>query len=205
MKERPVVIGNRTRRQVAFVGPYGVGKTTAVRSLSDLPVVSTEVRTIGVDGAPRGDTKSSTTVGIDYGQWRGPQGVVGLYGTPGQERFDTIRNQAVSASTSLVLLVFGHIDNALDEADRWLERLGAGELGITLTVAVTRLDEAADRTLDDFRDVLDRHDTDIALESADPRSKDDITRVVLSALRVPVLRGPKQSMTTLHVVREEVG
>lgn len=37
------VVGATTSHQVVFVGPMGVGKTTAVKALSDIPIVSTDV------------------------------------------------------------------------------------------------------------------------------------------------------------------
>lgn len=209
MKKRPVVIGTRARRQVAFVGPYGVGKTTAVRTLSDLPVASTEVKTIrsAQDGSARTtdtDAKQATTVGIDYGQWRGPYGVVGLYGTPGQERFDMIRDQAISAATSLVLLLDGTAEDRLDEAEKWLKTLsdGAaseGDLAQRLTVAITRLTDTDAAAVDDYRPLVDRFGTGIALVTADPRDREDVARIVLSALRLPDHTRPEQEL------REEVG
>ncbi len=46
------VLGTTTSQQVAFVGPFGVGKSTAVRAISDTPVVNTDVRSAvgAIDG-----------------------------------------------------------------------------------------------------------------------------------------------------------
>ncbi len=76
------VVGATTGHQVVFVGPMGVGKTTAVKALSDIPIVSTDVTrsTLAFSEVPV-DGKTTTTVGINYGEWTDPDGVrVGLDG-----------------------------------------------------------------------------------------------------------------------------
>ena len=71
--------------KLVFAGPVGAGKTTAVQSLSDIEVVSTE--SVATDETRR--LKRTTTVAMDYGVMRLDNGdQVHLYGTPGQKRFD---------------------------------------------------------------------------------------------------------------------
>ena len=71
--------------KIVFAGPVGAGKTTAIKSLSDIEVVST-------DASATDDVKlmkATTTVAMDYGLMRLDNGYqVRLYGTPGQKRFD---------------------------------------------------------------------------------------------------------------------
>lgn len=79
---------NENVRQICKVlvaGAVGVGKTTAVRSVSDVPVLTTEAR-------PTDETrlqKASTTVAMDFGvlQLNRTQ-TIHLQGTPGQQQFD---------------------------------------------------------------------------------------------------------------------
>ena len=71
------------RLKIVFSGPMGAGKTQAISSLSDIPVVSTEVMNTDLDT----NAKLLTTVGMDYGELTVDGGAsIGLYGTPGQER-----------------------------------------------------------------------------------------------------------------------
>lgn len=187
MSGRPVVIGRPATRQVAFVGPYGVGKTTAVRALSSLPVASAEAKTSHgkhhrETGRHHQDDKDTTTVGIDYGQWKGPEGTIALYGTPGQSRFQASRDQAVATATGIVLWLFGHQPDALEEAEAWLTDLGARRLAPRLVVAVTRTEADGAIPLAGYRTLLDRYDPSIPLTTADPRDAGDVERVVRAAL-----------------------
>jgi signal recognition particle receptor subunit beta len=175
---------------VAFVGPFGVGKTTAVRVVSDTPVVNTDVLTaVGRLPRPGSPRKRTTTVGLDYGEWFAPDdSVVSVVGTPGQERFITVRRSAEPRSTSIVLWVFGDRPYAVDEAAEWLGYLGDQRTWSRLVVAVTRIDETTPGPrLESFRPMLDGFADGIPLLSADPRERDDVVRVLNVALRVPAL------------------
>jgi uncharacterized protein len=73
--------------KIVVSGAFGAGKTTLINSISDVPVVGTEVATSGDESA----LKQSTTVGMEYGSYsicdHESDITLYLYGTPGQERF----------------------------------------------------------------------------------------------------------------------
>jgi small GTP-binding protein len=70
--------------KVLVTGPFNVGKTEFVRTISDIPIVSTERRITD----HLASTKEETTVAMDYGHVRLGDDMFHLYGTPGQPRFD---------------------------------------------------------------------------------------------------------------------
>jgi uncharacterized protein len=76
-----------TSVKVVVTGPYGVGKTTIVRTLSEITVLTTERRvTVAEESDP---DKASTTVAMDFGRMTVDEGLqLYLFGTPGQRRFD---------------------------------------------------------------------------------------------------------------------
>ncbi|MCZ2090434.1 MAG: ATP/GTP-binding protein [Burkholderiales bacterium] len=93
-----------TISKLVFAGPVGSGKTTAIQSLSDIEVVSTEAR--ASDDVRR--MKSSTTVAMDYGLMKLANGdQVRLYGTPGQKRFDFMWDILTENALGLVLMIRG--------------------------------------------------------------------------------------------------
>jgi signal recognition particle receptor subunit beta len=70
--------------KVVVTGPFNSGKTEFIRTISDIPVVSTEKKITTED---RG-IKAETTVAMDYGRVLLDGDTIYLYGTPGQTRFD---------------------------------------------------------------------------------------------------------------------
>ena len=80
--------------KILVTGPFAAGKTSLIQSVSQTPVVSTDVATSGDESV----VKALTTVALDFGTFRIEGGDDGtgdavegvqllLFGTPGQERF----------------------------------------------------------------------------------------------------------------------
>lgn len=86
--------------KIVVTGPYNAGKTTCVRTISDIAAISTE-RIVTDDGS--GET---TTVALDFGRVSlpGGQGLY-LFGTPGQRRFGFMWDILAEGTLGLVLLV----------------------------------------------------------------------------------------------------
>ena len=77
--------GRGTAVKIVIAGPFAAGKTTLIRTISEITVLSTE-RGISDESAVR---KRETTVAMDFGRISIDSDLVlYLFGTPGQERFD---------------------------------------------------------------------------------------------------------------------
>lgn len=190
------VVGSRSQQQVAFVGPFGVGKTTAVFTLCGDSVASTDVQSSLVRARAGRHVKPTTTVGLERGEWTTPDGrVVSVVGTPGQERFDLVRRSAMPRSAGVVLWLFGDHEHAGLDAELWLDFIAAEVLLDRITVAVTRVGgrEDVDAALDAFRQIADRFSPNIPVVAADPRDRDDVAHVVLTSLRGRAVRVVEQA------------
>ena len=153
--------------QVVFVGPYGVGKSTAVRSVSDVAVVEdpgSVARTPGTRAALR-------STACERGEWlSGPDGPLSVVSVAGQLRFRAASTSRLVPSTRIVLWLYGHTPDALEEAEEWLRYLAPELCDSPLSVAVTRLEVPGDRpALDDYRPLVDRWVRGAPVVSADPQ------------------------------------
>jgi small GTP-binding protein len=92
--------------KVVVTGPFNVGKTEFIRTISDIPIVTTERRITD----HLASTKEETTVAMDYGHVRVDDDLFHLYGTPGQPRFDFMWDILSTEMHAYILLV--------DSADR---------------------------------------------------------------------------------------
>lgn len=180
------VLGTTTSQQVAFVGPFGVGKTTAVCTVSDTHVATTEVLSSALRHRAGRHLKTTTTVGLEIGEWRSPQGrTIAVVGTPGQERFDVVRRSAMPRSNAVVLWLYGNHEVAALDAELWLTFITREVPARKLTVAVTRLAEDATHDLSIFEKAARRFDPTIPVLAADPRERGDVEAVIQAALRLP--------------------
>ena len=96
--------------KIVIVGGFGVGKTTMVRSVSEIRPLSTEeVMTqagAGVDQNSGAAGKSTTTVAFDFGRISlDDEMVLYLFGAPGQERFWFLWDRLFAGTLGAVVLV----------------------------------------------------------------------------------------------------
>jgi len=96
--------------KILIAGGFGVGKTTMVRSLSDIPPLLTEapmtVASIGVDDADAVPDKQTTTVAMDFGRLTVDGSLIlYLFGTPGQNRFWFMWDELARGAVGAVVLV----------------------------------------------------------------------------------------------------
>jgi signal recognition particle receptor subunit beta len=96
--------------KIVVVGGFGVGKTTMVRSVSEIRPLSTEETMTqagqGVDDTGGVAGKTTTTVAFDFGRISlDDQMVLYLFGAPGQERFWFLWDRLFAGTLGAVVLV----------------------------------------------------------------------------------------------------
>lgn len=94
----------KTLRSVV-AGTVGAGKSTFVRTLSEIEVVNTDQ--IATDETLL--LKSETTISLDFGRLLlSPNISLHIYGTPGQARFDFMWELLIQNAHTYILLVAAH-------------------------------------------------------------------------------------------------
>lgn len=123
--------------KIIVTGPMGAGKTTAIRSIGEGAVVSTEVP---MSAGARGD-KCSTTVGLDYAVCALPGGtVLKLFGTPGQDRFRFMWDVLADGAFGLIVLADNSQPDPVADVERFLRAFASR---VSLRRAVVGVGRAA--------------------------------------------------------------
>ncbi|GAA3361648.1 MULTISPECIES: ATP/GTP-binding protein [Saccharopolyspora] len=96
--------------KIVIVGGFGVGKTTMVRSVSEIRPLSTEETmtqaSLGIDDSTAVRDKTTTTVAFDFGRISlDAERVLYLFGAPGQQRFWFLWDRLFSGTLGAVVLV----------------------------------------------------------------------------------------------------
>ena len=144
-----------TGLKIVVVGGFGVGKTTLVRSVSEIrPLNTEEVMTqagVGVDETTGVAAKTTTTVAFDFGRISlNDRMVLYLFGAPGQERFWFLWDRLFSGTLGAVVLVD---TRRMDDSWYAIDRLE--HHGTPFVVAVNRFDDEPVRhSLDEIRQAL---------------------------------------------------
>ena len=102
-----------TAVKIVVTGPFSAGKTTLIRTISEITVLSTEQ---GITDSTR-SRKSDTTVAMDFGRITiDRELVLYLFGTPGQDRFDFMWEILGEGMLGYVVLVDSARPDSLEEA-----------------------------------------------------------------------------------------
>jgi len=100
--------------KIVVTGPFASGKTTFIKSLSEIVPVVTDV---GLKSSFEKTIKKFTTVALDYGRIKvGDDLIVHLFGTPGQFRFSFMWKILARGMHGYILLVDSSRPESIDEA-----------------------------------------------------------------------------------------
>jgi len=156
-------------------GSVAAGKSTAIRTISDVPPINTDV--------PATDSvsilKPRTTVALDYGELMLPDGKkLRLYGTPGQRRFDFMSKILGRGALGLVVLIDNRVENPLAELDYYAAVFGDLISQSAMVVGVTHRDQAPEPGLDRYERRLQTFHKPWPVFPVDPRNKSDVVALL---------------------------
>lgn len=166
-------------QKIIFTGPVGVGKTTAINAISDIPTVGTEARATDETAM----LKHKTTVAMDYGMLSlGDGQKVHLYGTPGQDRFDFMWEILTQKGIGLVLLLDNRRDDPLEDMRFYLESFRDFISDRTVVIGVTGMDIKNRPGLHSYHNRLAAMGMKPPLFEVDPRQRADVKVLLLALL-----------------------
>jgi signal recognition particle receptor subunit beta len=167
--------------KIVIVGGFGVGKTTMVGAVSEIkPLTTEETMTqagIGIDDNYGSETKTATTVAMDFGRISiTEQLVLYLFGTPGQERFWFLWNGLFEGALGAVVLIdTRRLEVSFEVIGRLEER------GVPFVVAMNTFPDAPSYPIEDLRAALDLSE-DIPIVQCDARRRASSRDVLMTLM-----------------------
>ncbi|OLB75289.1 MAG: ATP-binding protein [Actinobacteria bacterium 13_2_20CM_2_71_6] len=168
--------------KIVIAGGFGVGKTTAVSVISEIPPLTTEAAITSVaaqiDRTGEVPAKTSTTVALDFGCITIDDDLkLYLFGTPGQDRFGFMwHDLSQGALGALVIVDARRIDDCYPAVD-YFEKVR-----LPFVVAVNMFDGELTHELADLRWAL-AIDAAIPLVTFDARDRLSVRDALLAVLR----------------------
>ena len=165
--------------KIIFTGPVGAGKTTAIKSISDVPPVTTDAAASDMTK----NRKAATTVAMDYGIMNLDDGEkIHLYGTPGQERFDFMWDILTVGGIGLVLLLDNTRADPFQDMKFFLDSFSGFISDTSVVIGVTQMDLSSKPAISDYHIQLEGMELNPAVFAVDGRVKNDISLLVQSLL-----------------------
>lgn len=160
--------------KLLITGTMGAGKTTAIRSISDIDPIVTDV-------ANHDSTvdKARTTVGLDYGMLVLDNGDrIRLFGTPGQARFDFLWQILAKNALGLVILVDNSRPAPLEDMAMFLDGFASHLERLPCVIGVGRSETHLATTLDDYADALEARGMVFPILPVDVRERADVASLI---------------------------
>lgn len=171
--------------KIVFAGSMGAGKTEAIKSLSEIPVLATEA----FNTDEHSHKKLNTTVGIDYGEVTLDDGnKVGLYGTPGQGRFDFMWGVICKGAIDTILLIDHSLQTPLEELDYYINTFK--QYGDNIVIGITHIDDDLAKPTHQYRQWLLERQLNFPVFFIDARKKADVLlllETLITALEIKYL------------------
>lgn len=166
--------------KVIITGPVGAGKTTAVQTVTDTALVSTDTAVSDMTRC----RKVSTTVAMDYGVLHLEDKIIHIYGTPGQERFDFMWDILINKGDALILLLDHSRNNPYRDMQHYAESFAKFIRPHNTIIGITHYDEKEPRAIEIYHQWAVELNITSLVFFIDARAKQDIIFLINQVLEI---------------------
>lgn len=162
--------------RVVITGPVGAGKSTFIRTISEIDTIDTD--RIATDETAL--QKLRTTVAMDFGRLSLGDGMsLHLYGTPGQERFDFMWDLLVTGAHGCILLIPAHLPGHI-QAARSIKAFMRMRSDCPMVIGITHGDHPDAWPVEDILCVVGNENDTIPCVSLNANQADSVAETLLT-------------------------
>lgn len=166
--------------KIVVTGPFAAGKTTFIKTITEISPISTEAKITSEEEA---SVKDSTTVAMDFGRITVDEDyVLHIFGTPGQFRFNYMWSILSKDALGVILLVDSGDRDMFDEAKDMLNFFRV-KTDVPIIIALNHFNEKEHISEEELRKIMNVPDS-IPVIGCDATSKESVKAVLLKLLEL---------------------
>lgn len=160
--------------KILFTGTTGAGKTTAIKAVSEMAPVVTDVVNTDVSIA-----KEQTTVGLDFGVLTLDNGDrIRLFGTPGQGRFSFLWPILAVNAIGMIILIDNSRPDPRADLKVYLDAFAKYLANTPCVIGIGRLEENPRPSIDEYADLLALRNLPLPVIDVDVRQRKDVILMI---------------------------
>ncbi|MFU2158576.1 MULTISPECIES: GTP-binding protein [Caldisericum] len=166
--------------KIVVTGPFAAGKTTFIKTITEISPIVTEAPTTRDEEA---QVKDSTTVAMDFGRITVDDDyVLHIFGTPGQFRFNYMWSILSKDALGVILLVDSGDRSMIEEAKDMLNFFRV-KTDAPIVVALNHFNEKEHISEDELKSIMNIPDS-IPVVGCDATNKESVKNVLLKLLEL---------------------
>jgi uncharacterized protein len=173
------MLGPDNAIKLLFVGPVGAGKTTAIRAISEVVPISTDVPWTEATNRE----KTTTTVALDYSTIQLEHGeTLHIYGLPGQEYLDFMGPTVGRGALGAILLLDASSSALGEDCLHGIRSLRRIDRGMKFVIGMTKTDVTPKFSMDAMHRLTRGMELAVPIFSIDARDKAQVAQLIRALL-----------------------
>ncbi len=168
------------RYKIIVSGPFAAGKTTFIRTITEIAPVTTEAKTTAPDEST---VKGTTTVAMDFGRITlDKENALHIFGTPGQLRFNYMWSILGKDALGVIVIIDAAAKNTFEDAKDIINSFRI-KTDVPILIALNHFKEKEEISKEEIRKILNVPKW-IPVVDCNAQSKESVKNTLLTLLQL---------------------
>ncbi len=171
--------------KVVVTGPFAAGKTTFIKTVTEIAPIQTEAKTTNNEES---QIKDSTTVAMDFGRIAiDEENVLHIFGTPGQFRFNYMWSILSKDAIGIILIVDSGERDQFEDAKDMLNFFRV-KTDVPIVVVLNHFKEKSHTTEEELRTFMNIPQKILVID-CDATGRESVKNVLITLLNLIIMQG----------------